>query len=73
MAQNTKVPDHIPLYQHECPTHGWERCAGPSPDGWHACSAKGVGVRPVFQSTVREIDDRVKESHDIAPADPDER
>jgi hypothetical protein len=24
MTQNSKVPDRVPRYQHECPVHGWE-------------------------------------------------
>lgn len=60
-VKGSKVPEHIPIYEHLCPTHQWERCAvaaslvDPTKEAQHACSSKLDGPRPIFRSVAREI------------------
>lgn len=61
VTQNSKVPDHVPHYQHSCPRHGWETCGVAAslvdpndPKAEHACS-RDVTPPFVFFGQVREI------------------
>lgn len=60
-VKGSKVADHVPIFQHLCPTHQWERCGvaaslvDPTKDAQHACSKKAVGKAMVFRAIAREI------------------
>jgi hypothetical protein len=63
-VKGSKVEEHVPIFQHKCPTHDWERCGvaaslvDPSREAQHACSKKPVienGKRLVFRGVAREI------------------
>jgi len=41
-------------FEHACPTHGWETCAGPTAGERHPCSKLG-GDRTLKSMEVREV------------------
>jgi hypothetical protein len=63
VTQDSKVPDHVPIFEHYCKQHGWERCAvaaslvDPTKEAQHACSHKlEMPVRRVpFRGVAREV------------------
>lgn len=65
--KGSKVPDHVPVYEHFCKQHGWERCAvaaslvDPTKEAQHACSSKlDMPERRVpFRAVAREIQEKV--------------
>jgi hypothetical protein len=63
-VKGSKVEEHVPIFQHKCPKHDWERCGlaaslvDPSMEARHACSKKPTAEQPkqlLFNATAREI------------------
>lgn len=60
-TKGSKVPDHVPRYEHECPTHGWETCGiaaslvdPHSLKAEHGC-ARTADPPVIFVGQVREV------------------